>query len=177
MSNSFKPGQFEKSRGFTILEIMVAIFVINIGVIAALSAVLRATTVTFVSSSKLTAAYLVQEGIEIIRNIRDTNRLEGAAWNDGIPEADCLEADYESKTLSLCGPELRYLYIDVLADGSRGFYKYIDSPFPEDIKTKFKRKITVVSDGPDILKISVLVEWQERGKDFQATVQENLYNY
>ena len=42
---------------------------------------------------------------------------------------------------------------------------------------KYKRKITITPDGPDKLKISVEVEWTERGDIYTITVQENLYNW
>jgi len=38
-----------------------------------------------VSTLRITASYLAQEGIEIVKNIRDTNCLERASsWNYGL---------------------------------------------------------------------------------------------
>lgn len=155
-------------KGFTLLELTVAIFVIMVGIIGALSALQRATSTTFVSSSKLTAAYLAQEGIEIVRNLRDTNWIAGLSWDYGIicsPPSPCdCEADYNDKFLNSYD-ENHYLRID------NGFYNYDSGE-----ETKFKRKITI-SKEPDILKISVQVSWKERGKDFQLTAQENIYDW
>lgn len=157
-----------KQKGFTLLELTVAIFVIMVGIVGALSALQKATSTTFVSSSKLTAAYLAQEGIEIVRNLRDTNWIADLSWDNGIiccfaSPCDC-EADYNDKYLNLY-QENHYLRID------NGFFNY-------DLgeETKFKRKITI-SKEPDILKISVQVSWKERGKDFQLTAQENIYDW
>lgn len=155
-------------KGFTLLELTVAIFVIMVGIIGALSALQRATSATFVSSSKLTAAYLAQEGIEIVRNLRDTNWIADLSWDNGIiccfaPPCDC-EADYNDKYLNLY-QENHYLRI------GNDFYNYDSGK-----ETKFKRKITI-SKEPDILKISVQVFWRERGKDFQLTAQENIYDW
>lgn len=72
------------SRGFTILELLAAILVIAIGVLSAYTVTQQIIAYTFSSASRLTGAYLAKEGIEIIRNIRDTNWLEGAYWRDGI---------------------------------------------------------------------------------------------
>ena len=71
-------------KGFTIIEVIVAISVITIGVLAAFSVVQKIISYTFVSSSRLTAAYLAKERIEVVRNKRDTNWLEGQDWTDGI---------------------------------------------------------------------------------------------
>jgi len=156
-------------RGFTLLEVMVAIFVIMVGITGTLGIIQQGISYIQLCSSRLVANYLAQEGIEIVRNIRDTNWLErrtnsGITWSDGIPSGNW-EADYKTQNLtrSYAGT---YLNID-----NSGFYSY-SSGSP----TKFKRKISIAKD-TDILKISVQVEWRERGKDYQVTVQENLYKW
>lgn len=161
--------QSKRNKGFTLLEVILAIFVIMVGISGALGVIQQGISYTQLSSSRLTADYLAQEGIEIVRNIRDTNWLEWRTnqdilWLDGIPLGDW-EADYKTQNLtqSYAGT---YLNID-----NSGFYSYSSGSL-----TKFKRKITIVKD-TDILKISVQVEWQERGRDNQVTVQENLYNW
>ena len=62
-----------KTKGFTILEVLVAIFVITIGVISAFNVVQNINIFSRVNSSRLTATYLAQEGVELIRNRRDSN--------------------------------------------------------------------------------------------------------
>lgn len=69
-------------RGFTVLEVLVAIFVITVGVLAAFNAVQNISASFRTNASRLTATYLAQEGVELIRNKRDTNWLDGSAWNN-----------------------------------------------------------------------------------------------
>jgi len=154
-----------KTEGFTLLEGIVAIFLITVGVGGAYALISQTISSAIISSQKLIASYLVQEGIEIIRNIRDTNWLEGTSWNDGLPSGDW-EVDYKTQNLTQ-GYAGRYLNID-----SNGFYSY--SP---GSPTKFKRKITILPEGSDILKVIVEVEWQERGRTHRIKAQENLYNW
>jgi len=71
-------------KGFTILELMIAVVVISIGVLGAYSVVQQIFSITFISSTRLTSAYLAQEGIEKTRNTRDANWLQGNDWDDGI---------------------------------------------------------------------------------------------
>ena len=72
-------------KGFTILEVMVAIFVITIGVISAFNVAQNITLFSRANSSRLTATYLAQEGIELVRNQRDNNWIQGAAsWDNSI---------------------------------------------------------------------------------------------
>ena len=90
-------------RGFTILELMAAIVVISIGVLGAYSVVQQIFSATFVSSTRLTATYLAQEGIENIRNIRDINWLQGNDWDEGMvnnSESDVLPEYNRETTIS-----------------------------------------------------------------------------
>jgi prepilin-type N-terminal cleavage/methylation domain-containing protein len=64
-------------KGFTLIEVVVAVFVLTIGVLAVFNVVQNITVYSRVSSSRLTAVYLVQEGIELVRNRRDSNWLTG----------------------------------------------------------------------------------------------------
>ena len=160
--------KFQKSPGFTLMEVLVAIFLITVGVLGAMAVVNQTTTFIQVTSSRLVAAYLAQEGIEIVRNIRESNFLkihkEGEGnWDDGLTgcQAGC-EADYNDTALISAD---RYLKIDA------GFYNYDSGE-----NTPFKRKIIITPD-TDILKVSVEVSWQERGRSHQVTAQENLYQW
>lgn len=159
-----------KNKGFTLLEVIIAIFLVLVGITGTFALITKTMGVMAVSSSRLIAAYLSQEGIEVIRNIRDTNWIEGAlTWDDGLlcgaPPCDW-EADYQAQTLN---DEYDGDYLNI--DGN-GFYSYSTG-----IPTKFKRKITIAPDGSDILKVTVMVEWKEKGETYIHTVQENLYNW
>ena len=153
-------------RGFTLLEVLVATFIITVGIMGSLSLVSRTIYSANISSKRLIAVYLAQEGIEIVRNIRDTNWLEQISWNDGL--IGCLfptgcEADYDDQ--ALVSYLDRKLYID-----NNGVFSYS----PSATQTEFKRRITVTPNGSDILEILVSVDWQ--GK-IEVTAQENLYNW
>jgi type II secretory pathway pseudopilin PulG len=135
---------FSKSGGFTLLEVIVAISLITVGMIGISSLITQTISSARFSFQKLTAAYLAQEGIEIVRNIRDKNWLEGATWNQGL--GDCgsavceYEADYES-------PSLRtYLASDYLNINTNGFYGY-----PSD-SSALPRKITIFDKVKSIFK-------------------------
>ena len=155
----------KNKNGFTLLEGIVAIFLVTVGIGGAYTLISQTISSAIISSQKLIASYLVQEGIEIVRNIRDTNWLEGNNWNDGLSSGDW-EADYKTQNLtqSYTG---NFLNID-----SEGFYSY-SSGSP----TIFKRKISISPEGDDILKVIVVIEWQERGRTHQIRAQENLYNW
>jgi len=93
------------NKGFTILEVLITILVITTGGLAAYAMVQQIVFATFASSYRLTAAYLAKEGIENVRNIRDTNWLEQARnWCDGLTGDSGLQTvsgfpNYERRTI------------------------------------------------------------------------------
>jgi len=156
-----------KKTGFTLMEAIVAIFLITVGIVGTYALITMTISSATISKDKLVAAYLAQEGIEIVRNIRDTNWLDptNPPWNDGLGTGDW-QADYNDQDLS------PYTENPLNLETATGLYGY-DFGTP----TKFKRKITIAQPEAYILGVSVLVEWQEKGTIHRVSAQENLYNW
>lgn len=167
---------FRRSKGFTIVEVMVATAVLMVGVVGIYFVFTR--TISFIPyiTSKFTAAYLVQEGIEIVRNIRDTNWIEGVNWKDGL--TDCVfgcEADYKTGTPQEETP-LRPYAGDYLRIDGDNFYSYgsgTTSPY------KFQRQIIIeeITGSPEFLKITTIVEWEIRGEKYNIEAEDHLYDW
>lgn len=175
--------------GFTIIELIVTVFILSIAVIGVFGAFSIMVILTTNIADRLQAAYLAQEGVEIIRNIRDSNWLEmdsnagAGAWDDGLSLCEggsVCQVDYTT-TGSDSNPvvpwqENSYLKID--KDNS--FYGYGDGE-----KTKFRRKITVDdSIEPYLMKVTVEVFWDEKpsilnplGSPGSIQIQDTLYNW
>ena len=164
-------------KGFTLLEVIIAISILTVAIGGIFALVHQTLKMASLANSKLVAAYLAQEGVEIVRNFRDNNWLEqrrdsGFSWKAGIEEGE-YEADYNDAALAPFVGNGRHLYID----GSNGFYAYLGSPRPADTQTKFKRKITINEHGEEMIEITVKVFWQERGGEHEIQVVEHLYNW
>lgn len=76
-----------RDRGFTLLETVVAIAVLLGALMGPVSLILRSSYAGIISKNRLIADHLAQEGIELIRAVRDNNALcikRGASmnWND-----------------------------------------------------------------------------------------------
>lgn len=71
-------------KGFTLMEVIVAISILVIGLLGVFFVVQNITFSSQINSSKLTAAYLAQEGIEMVRNKRDSNWLAGVSWDSNL---------------------------------------------------------------------------------------------
>jgi len=174
---------FRLPKGFTLLEVILAITILTIAVGGSFALISQTIAAVSVIQSKLIASYLVQEGMEIVKNIRDTNWLKNQPWDQNLEEEN-YEVDYLTALLPdplLCLPVCDYDDLELLGIDHDGFYGY--NYFPEN-KTIFKRKITI-SDKADLdgdsqfdkLKVSVEVQWEERGKIHSIVAQEYLYNW
>ena len=162
------------SKSFTLIEMVVAIFLVTLGAGAAFNVIQSTTSFASVTSAQLAASYLAQEGIEVVRNIRDTNWLEqrtspGTLWDDGISIDDDYRLDFQSAAFPDSSCSL----------GAEDFLKYDGSFYNCSLgeETKFKRKITVEKPQAGVMVVSVEVSWSERGRPHQVTAQTKLYNW
>ncbi len=158
-------------NGFTLLEVMGSMFIVSVGIIGIFSLTTQTISLLDTSSDRLTAAYLVQEGIETVRNIRDSNLLKGDSWDKDISADTSYELDYQSQKFpdNSCnlasGNYLKYSSNSKLFNCSSGS------------ASRFKREITVDKVSTSTMNIIVRVEWFFKNKTHQLTGQGNLYDW
>lgn len=75
-----------KQNGFILMETIIAIFMLMMVFVAILSITGKTLLLTKNQNKTITAQYLLQEGIEFIRNNRDSALNTGASWNDFTDE-------------------------------------------------------------------------------------------
>lgn len=98
-----------KPKGFTLIEVIVAVFLVTVGIGGVYALIQRTTAFTPVISARLTAAYLAQEGIELVRNKRDSNWLARDPWDSNLPfgtESGLLDKFERTITLTPSGNAL-----------------------------------------------------------------------
>lgn len=186
--------KYESGAGFTIIELIITIFILSLAVVGVFGAFSIMVILTSNITDRLTAAYLAQEGVEIIRNIRDNNwlymdeNLGIGAWDDGLlpcKDGSSCRVDYTT-TGSDSSPVFPWQENSYLkTDETNFFYSYRDG-----IKTKFRRKITITCL-PDnncltdyIMKVNVEIFWDEKPSILNPTsapgsiqVEDTLYNW
>ena len=152
-----------KNNGFTLIETLVAIFLLTVGTVGSFSLMQQATSFASIASSQFVASYLAQEGIEIIRNIRDANYLNGRNWDDYITEG--------TGRLSYSSIEFPDTICDTYLQHNGSFYICSDTG-------KFQREITVIkSVEPEKMVVSVVVSWSERGAEHSVSAETELYKW
>ncbi|MBU0707793.1 hypothetical protein KKG41_05480 [Patescibacteria group bacterium] len=81
----------KNQKGITILETIIAIFVIMVGITSAVVLIIASTSAARKTKNELIASNLARETIEVIRNKRDSNwlkiesgELASSMWDDGL---------------------------------------------------------------------------------------------
>lgn len=168
MSNRFKQSKVglpADQAGFTLVEAMVTLVILTTALIPALFLSTQATNVSFSIRNNLTATNLAQEGVEIVRAIRDNNWFQGLAFDNNLADGQW-RVDWNSDTLIAldANPVLKI---------NNGLYNY--SAGTDSI---FKRTITVTKVNAAELKVVSDVTWTERGnraKSIQA--ESHLFDW
>ena len=158
-------------RGFTLLESMVAIAIFSIGISTAVFVIVQSINVGTRTKNRIIAANLTQEGIEVVRNIRDRNWLAGRPWTDGI-------SGLTNACLQWNSDNVAGFFID--ADCSSGGNIFFDAGFQHYIQTtspsQFSRTVTtqLLPGPPEQLMVSVTTTC---GANCSITAENYLYNW
>lgn len=162
--------KLKRQFGFSILEVIIAILIISIGMIGVLSLITQNIQAQDISKNDLIASQLAQEGLELVRNIRDENWLAGSSYDLDIVGDGSYAVDYQGRAgiTDVAGIDDNGAELNI--NGS-GFYTH-----GAGAATAFYRLITVV-DNTDYLDVECKVRWKERGRTHDYTVKTLLYNW
>jgi hypothetical protein len=167
MKNFFKKNA--KNAGFSLMEVIVAIFFLSVGLLGALTLINYTLISISVNSSRLVAANLAQEGIEIIRNFRDSN-FGASGWDDWY--SSIVNGDYRVQYNDVA---LRpFSDTQLLYDSATGLYGYDAGSGTPNV---FKRKITLEKISNVEVKVVVQMTWTEKGRERFLTVEDRLWNW
>ena len=184
--------------GFTLVEALVALSILIVGIISGFILVTKALYDVTIIQDRLIASFLAQEGLEVVRQIRDTNylkTLDGTStdWDDNLKtDGDYLvSANIQTGTVILPLPPWQQdkgLYYHC----SSGLYTYDDTgnvnltcEHTDDvILTTFKRKINISHVSPDEIRVQSIIEWKSRNIIFEVGIgkggikaEDHLFNW
>ena len=170
-----------KKRGFTLIETLFAILIFSSSLAALLVVSGGGINNTIFAKNQLTAFFLAQEGVEMVRNIRDSVWLDGKSWSNDFLRStngvfDCVTADgcmidYDLK-VSPCGASCDPLKYDSVT----GIFNYTAS-----VNSIFTRTIIIVnyaSTPPSPLaKVISKVSWAQGSNAHNIVFKENLFDW
>lgn len=171
-------------KGFTLIEALVAISVLLLSIVGPMTIATDGIKNSIYAKDQITAFYIGQEGIELIRSMRDGNALRGDPWDTGISAA-CMTSgnpagcgiDVESLAFVNCTVSANCnLYFNpdglLIGDSQRGIFQHGATP----TATIFNRSIRITDVPPDEKEIDVVVTWVSRGALKTITVQSRLFD-
>lgn len=147
------------------IEALITLVVLTVALGPALILATNISSVSSVIKNNLIAANLAQEGIEVVRSIRDTNWFLGIPFDSGLGTGAYRIEWNSGSVLSLgSNPTLKE---------DNGLYNYSTGN-----DTIFKRTVTVTKVNAGELRIESSVTWDERGGNAQnLTVESHLFDW
>lgn len=152
-----------KNKGFSLMEVIVSVAIITTGLVGLIGLVSFSISGIKPGKAKIIAVALAQEGVEIIRNIRDNNWLSYKNWKTNLEEGT-YRVQYNQLT--------PFSYADKPLKIDNGFYQYDSGS-----NTPFTRTITIEYIAYNQIKVISQVDWQEKGKDNTIIFENWLYNW
>ncbi len=157
--------QYRSARGSILLESLIAITILTVGMLGIFSMLSRSVGLTRVVAHQYIAAHLAAEGIELVKNIIDTNSLLARPWNAGLASGI-----YEIAHNTALEPDNdRVLFYDT----TTGLYDYASGDEP----TVFRRQLSLARIGADELQVNARVSWITRGSaEFNVDLEDHFFN-
>lgn len=160
------------NKGFTFIEIIVAISVMTVGILGIYALVPEAVSIIADNTDRFTAAQLAREAIEVVRNIRDSNWLSNSAWDQDLDAGTNYGAQYNGDSL-IAGYGDDFLHLN-----SSGFYGYGGqfSYSADGADTKFKREVILTDIDSSTLNVKVQIFKGGETLPF-FELEENLHSW
>ncbi len=189
------------SSGFTLVEVLIALTIFSIAVAGVITVSVQGNLNIHSARNKMVANYLADEGVELMRALRDTavvNAGVGSESTVGWPAFTAMTASVCTATAPCDIDATNYANSDpypsasnilncttVSSDGfcpiyyipAHGYYTSMIAGFPGTPQTAFSRNIMLIPISADEMRIVVTVHWMEG--TVQKTVEqvESVYNW
>ncbi len=156
-------------KGFSIIEIIIILFIIAVGLLGVLSLIIQNIQSQGYNQKNFVAYQLAQEGIELIRLVRDSNWRQGESFDKDLVDGE-FYMDYQD---DLPKPAEETVSELILRQGQDGFYHH------GGIATSsgFSRKIILMHENANTLGVLVQVTWQDRGRNALYDLKTELYDW
>jgi prepilin-type N-terminal cleavage/methylation domain-containing protein len=206
MENNMKINLFKKNinrnldKGFTLLEVLVAVFMLTVALASLLTIVTDSLFAAKYANNQLTATYLAQEAIDFIRNDRDTTAFQNDNWSAfvyhyGDPSAPSMcytpegcsfdVTDWSFSDMVYCDPGLITTFGTITCPQffmetnlpTTSFYHH-NSTSPNAIIVPFKRQIKLqLANSDEEMRISVTIEWMNGSMTKSETLNASLLKW
>ena len=158
-----------KNRGTTLVEALVALLILSFGLIPSFGIILVANNFASSIRNNIIAANLAQEGLEVVRGLRDANRYLNRSFDFGLGDGAYL-IEWNSNALAPEGLN------SPLKISNQGLYNY--SSGTDSI---YRRRILITKIDPGgcncELRITSQITWPEKGVTKTINVESHLFSW
>ncbi len=169
------------SRGFSLVETLISVAILLVAVIEPISLISDSLHKIYYAKDEVIAISLMQEGVELVRQVRDTNMLNASPWLTNLSPGD-YTVDVGSFVAGgapssfvipcvYCSGVLQPVYLDSVS----GLYRQNIA----GTRTQFSRIISIDNTGlpANESKVTVRVGWSTGGNTGGVLVKEYLFNW
>ncbi|KKR24227.1 MAG: hypothetical protein UT55_C0068G0008 [Candidatus Peregrinibacteria bacterium GW2011_GWE2_39_6] len=190
--------KIRKNSAFTLIEVIIGVAILSVVLTAMTSLTLSSINANQANINRLTAYYLAQEGLEGMRNMRDSNWLQNYTYNTGasfwgtnFDQDGFYVLDYLPSRGNSSSPwKLAYfsdkeneasvnsLLYRVEDNFGHNFYLH-DSSFASSVPSNFHRYLQISNDpdAHDWFEVKAVVFWEDHGVEKKIEVSTDLANW
>lgn len=163
-NNRINSSHSDRSKGFSIGEILLSLFILSFVLVLMTNLLVKSILHSTDSRDRIVASQLAQEGVELVRNVRDNNWANGDGMcSAGFPNNDNNKCVIDRDDAgSVCNNTPPVDFYDLKID-SESFFSHNNGT-----ATKFKRKIEIDYNGASCnaagttqVTITSMVVWGE----------------
>ncbi len=185
----------QKNRGFTIIEAIIAVFILSMSITAMLGLTASSMTSARYADNEITANYLLQEAVDSIRNSRDTIVFQQKNWAGFLARytscfspngCEILNTGYFYPTGNGFGAQAKECNTNpTFGEIKCSILKYDSSASNQAFylsnagtNSRFKRrvKMEMVQSG-DGVKVKATIEWQNGASTKSQSLETILMNW
>lgn len=146
-------------KAFTLVETILAISILSVVIVTAGSLATSSIRIGGQNLHQFTAFHLAEEGIEVVRHLRDSNWLQNRPWTYGLGDGEYIISDQTIGRWALL-PATNGLASAALA-----------APFEN-----YERTVALRTEG-NAMQVESRVSYLEAGKEKMVTLNTELTNW
>lgn len=160
---------FNARKGSSLAESMVALGLVMMGLLGIVVLYTRSLALNRDVVNQTIAAGLAAEGIEVVKNIIDTNIAERGSdeWRASF-DAGTYQIDYESSVSGVPLPPFSGNGTPLTLEDATGLYARAGG----DEATFFTRRVAIEFPSETEIQVNAIVEWNERGETKTLNVED-----
>lgn len=178
----------KNQKGFTLTEVMIGIMILTVAIVSATNLLVGLVNTNANNLTTLQAHYYATEGLEAVRNIRDTNWLHNKNWLGAGSDQLWQEVFVAGKNYSVVmengaffqGPDSSSVSFDRLSVVRPWTISDVSGEEVINVlgeNSGFKRTITIKAHSEDAVLVESTVEWTLGTKTRSLVLAEILTNW